>query len=138
MAVAAPQAASCLFCPLILQRVRITFLSLHRPGPPRLAAAFLAAFPPERPLNRSVIQHPTIKFKAFFTAERTERRAFYPIFMRATGKMLNFSSGFVSGWFFLCLLAVSHTLCKYLTSVLTSLRSVDKLMFHRGKGSGFF
>jgi len=44
---------------------------------------------------------------------------------------INVSSGIVMDWFFLCLLAVSHTLCKYLTVVLTLLATVDKLMPRR-------
>jgi hypothetical protein len=44
---------------------------------------------------------------------------------------INVSSINVMNWFFLCLLAVSHTLCKYLTVVLTLLATVDKLMPRR-------
>lgn len=50
------------------------------------------------------------------------------MFVWRSASEINVSSKNVMNWFFLCLLAVSHTLCKYLTVVLTLLATVDKLM----------
>ena len=101
-------------------------------------AAFLAGSLPEQLANRSVMQRSTINFNRFFAVKTAAMRVLYPIFIGVNEIAMNFSTGFVIGWFFLCLLAVSHTLCKYLISVLTFFHSVDKLMFHRSKGSRFF
>ena len=101
-------------------------------------AAFLASRLPEQLANRSVRQRSTINFNRFFAVKPTALRAFHPIFIGLKRPAMNFPTGFVIGRFFLCLLAVSHTLCKYLISVLTFFHSVDKLMFRRSKGSRFF
>ncbi|WP_133158601.1 hypothetical protein [Mixta theicola] len=101
-------------------------------------AAFLAGSLPEQLSNRSVMQRSTINFNRFFAVKPAGWRVFNPMFIGLIGSVANFPTSFVIGRFFLCLLAVSHTLCKYLTSVLTFFHSVDKLMFHWSKGSRFF
>jgi hypothetical protein len=103
-----------------------------------LNAAFLASSQPEQLSNRSVMHRSTINFKRFFAVEPAGLLLFYPAIIGLFNNETNYSAGFVSRKFFLCLLAVSHTLCKYLISVLTFFHSVDKLMFHWSKGSGFF
>ena len=100
--------------------------------------AFLAGSLAEQLANRSVMQRSTINFNRFFAVKPAAMRLFYPLFIGLNSILMNFPTAFVIGRFFLCLLAVSHTLCKYLISVLTFFHSVDKLMFHWSKGSRFF
>ena len=90
--------------------------------------AYLSALARDHKTNRALIQHLTTIFNCFLMVQITGKVLLHAIFVWLYGCAVCFLTTIVSGKFFLCLLAVSHTLCKYLTVVLTLVATVDKLM----------